>query len=324
MKLNNRNFVSRLTDGDIRLLRIFCTVTRCGGFAAAESELQLGLPSISRYIKSLEIRLGARLCRRGRVGFSLTEQGRKVYAASLQLIADIERFEGDIRSMHSDLTGTLNLGVIDTLITDKNLRIPELIRTYKTKYPRVEFNFVTSTSNIVEQSVLEGSVHVGIVHARRHVTKLDYRFLFLERCNLYASEEHPLFQRIPGAMRPEEVYQYDFAGFSYLDDSEFGAAASLRKTASVDCMEALATLISTGCFIGFLPDHYVQSVWRLRQFRPILPEVFSYAVDIDLITRSGTTSPLVLALLEHLDSFALRRPQAARAPRGASVSLGDN
>jgi DNA-binding transcriptional LysR family regulator len=223
--------------------------------------------------------------------------------------------------MHSDLTGTLNLGVIDTLITDKNLRIPELIRTYKTKYPRVEFKIVTATSNIVEQSVLEGSVHVGIVHARRHVTKLDYRFLFLERCNLYASEQHPLFHRIPGGIRPEDVYTHDFAGFSYLDDSEVGAAASLRKTASVDCMEALATLISTGCFIGFLPDHYVQSVWRLKQFRPILPEVFSYAVDIDLVTRSGTSSPLVLALLDHLDSFALRRAQATREARSTSVSL---
>ena len=325
MKLNNRNFASKLSDGDIRLLRIFCTVTKCGGFAAAESELQLGLPSISRYIKSLEIRLGARLCRRGRVGFSLTEQGRKVYAASLQLIADIERFEGDIRSMHSDLCGTLNLGVIDTLITDRNLRIPELIRSYKTKYPRVEFKIVTATSNVIEQSVLEGSIHVGIVHARRHVTKLDYRFLFLERCNLYASEQHPLFNRIPaGGVRPEEVYKHDFAGFSYLDDAELGPAARLVKTASVDCMEALATLISTGCFIGFLPDHYVQSVWRLKQFRPILPDVFSYAVDIDLVTRSGASSPLVLALLDHLDSFALRRPQPTRAQRDHSVSLGGN
>jgi DNA-binding transcriptional LysR family regulator len=321
MKLNPRNFVAKLADADIRLLRIFCTVTQCGGFAAAESELQLGLPSISRYIKSLEIRLGARLCRRGRVGFSLTEQGRKVYAASLQLIADIERFEMDIRSIHSDLSGTLNLGVIDTLITDRNLRIPELIRSYKTRYPRVEFNIVTATSNLVEQSVLEGSIHVGIVHARRHVTKLDYHFLFQEHCSLYASEAHPLFERIPGGLHPEEVHQCDFAGFSYLDDSELGAPARFLKTASVDCMEALATLISTGCFIGFLPDHYVQSVWRLKQFRAIVPQLYSYAVDIDLVTRTGTSSPLVLALLDHLDTFGPRRSHAAPRTKGASVAL---
>jgi DNA-binding transcriptional LysR family regulator len=321
VQINSRNFVAKLSDGDIRLLRIFCTVTKCGGFAAAESELQLGLPSISRYIKSLEIRLGVRLCRRGRVGFALTEQGLKVYAASLQLIADIERFEGDMRSMHSDLTGTLTLGVIDTLITDKNLRIPELIRSFKTKYPRVEFNITTATSNIVEQSVLEGSIHVGIVHARRHVTRLDYRFLFLEHINLYASEQHPLFSRIPAGIRTEDVCQCDFVGFSYLDDSQVGPAASLLKTASADCMEALATLISTGCFVGFLPDHYVQSVWRLKQFRPILPEVFSFAVDIELVTRTGATSPLVLALLDHLDDCGLRAKPPARQLTAASVSI---
>ena len=49
MRLNPRRFTVKLSDGDLRRLRVFCTVTRCGGFAAAESELQMGLPSISRY-----------------------------------------------------------------------------------------------------------------------------------------------------------------------------------------------------------------------------------------------------------------------------------
>ncbi len=68
MRLNSRAFNIKISDSDIRLLRVFCAVTRCGGFAAAESELQLGLPSISRYIKDLETRLGVRLCRRGASG----------------------------------------------------------------------------------------------------------------------------------------------------------------------------------------------------------------------------------------------------------------
>src|SRR3974390_238915 len=135
MRLNPRRFTVKLSDGDLRRLRVFCTVTRCGGFAAAESELQMGLPSISRYIKDLEIRLGVRLCRRGRVGFALTDQGRQVYSASLQLIAALERFEAGIRSIHSELAGTLNVGVIDTLITDKNFQIPAILKSYKRKHP---------------------------------------------------------------------------------------------------------------------------------------------------------------------------------------------
>src|ERR1700682_76911 len=107
MRHSPRRFTIKMSDGDIRRLRVFCTVTRCGGFAAAESELQMGLPSISRYIKDLEIRLGVRLCRRGRVGFELTEQGRHAYAASLQLNADLKRFEAAMTSISSAVPGRL-------------------------------------------------------------------------------------------------------------------------------------------------------------------------------------------------------------------------
>src|SRR5258708_1931781 len=124
MRHSPRRFSIKLSDGDLRRLHVFCAVTRCGGFAAAESELQMGLPSISRVIKDLEIRLGVRLCQRGRVGFELTEQGRHVYAASLQLTADLKRFEANMSSIHSVMAGTLTLGLIDTLLTDSSLTLP--------------------------------------------------------------------------------------------------------------------------------------------------------------------------------------------------------
>jgi DNA-binding transcriptional LysR family regulator len=302
MRLNQCAFNGKISDGDIRLLRVFCAVVRCGGFAAAESELQLGLPSISRYIKDLETRLGVSLCRRGRVGFSLTDQGRQVYASSLQLIADLERFEANIRSIHSDLTGTLNIGIIDTLITDSNMPIPEILRTYKKKHALVEYNIITATSNVIEQSVLDGNLHAGVVIGRRHINQLDYRFLYREDCNMYCSENHPLFGKSDIAM--EDIHRCDYAGYTFLDDFDrFQSDGSLVKTAQVDSMEAVATLISTGCFLGTLPDHYVQSIWRLRKFRVILPEVFGFSTDIELVTRSGTTSPHVAALLRHLDDL---------------------
>jgi LysR family transcriptional regulator, transcriptional activator for bauABCD operon len=322
MPPNPRRMTHRLSDSDLRLLRIFCTVTRCGGFAAAESELQLGLPSISRYIKSLEIRLGMRLCHRGRVGFSLTEQGRQVYTSSLRLIADIERFEGDMRSLHTELTGTLNVGIIDNLITDRNLQVPDLLRTYKASHPRVQFAIRTATSNIVEQSVLDGSLHLGIIHERRPINTLDYRFLFRERCSLYCAAGHPLFRKMPPGLRPEDLARYDYAGFAYLGDGGHSVPDGLLvRTASVDSMEALATLISTGCYIGFLPDHYVESVWRLRQFRSILPDLLAYHVDIKLVSRQGECSPLVRALLAHLEEAS--RPAQSTPRTGVVKRLAD-
>ncbi len=308
MRLNPRRFAIKMSDGDIRRLRVFCTVTRCGGFSAAESELQMGLPSISRYIKDLEIRLGVKLCRRGRVGFELTDQGRHIYAASLQLIADLKRFETSMTSIHSALSGTLTIGIIDTLITDANMPLPELLRAYKRKHSQVEFNIVTKPSNLVEQAVIDGSIEAGLVIGRRHIQQLDYKLLYREPHNLYCSDEHPLFHRDPETMTIEDVCKYEYASYSFSSSATDAAERSgstrlLNKSACVDSVEAMAILVSSGCFLAILPDHYVQSVWRLRHFKPILPHLFSVSNNIELATRHGTASPLVMALLDLVDDL---------------------
>jgi DNA-binding transcriptional LysR family regulator len=309
MRHSPRRFSIKLSDGDLRRLQVFCTVTRCGGFAAAESELQLGLPSISRFIKDLEIRLGVRLCRRGRVGFELTEQGRHVYAASLQLTADLKRFEANMSSIHSALAGTLNIGLIDTLITDSNLPLPQLLKEYKHRHAHVEFNIQTKAPNAIEQSVIDGTLDAGLVVARRHISQLDYKLLYRERQSLYCSEEHPLFHEDLSSISIEEVSKYDYAGCSFAEESNrSGPTRLLVKRAYADSVEAMATLISSGCFIALLPEHYVRSVWRLKNFKAILPEVFSVSVDIELITRHGASSPLVLALLDLVDNIEAPLP----------------
>ncbi|MDC1510275.1 LysR family transcriptional regulator, partial [Oceanospirillaceae bacterium] len=86
----NPLILNRLSDIDLRLLRIYKTVVEAGGFAAAEVELNISRAAISMAMSDLETRLGLRLCQRGRAGFSVTESGQRVYEAILQLFASIE------------------------------------------------------------------------------------------------------------------------------------------------------------------------------------------------------------------------------------------
>lgn len=302
MKL--KTFTGRIGDGDIRLLRIFCAVVRCGGFAAAESELQLGLPSISRYVKDLETRLGVRLCRRGRTGFSLTDEGRHVYASSLHLISNLEQFEANIRSMHTELRGTLELGVIDSVLSDPAMNFPEVLGQFRKSYPSVEFHITTATSNVIEQSVLDGTLHIGMVIGRRHINQLDHRLLYKEHSNLYCAPSHPLYTK--SEITIEDVLSYDKAGYTFLTDSDRFRSSELHQTASVDSMETVAIMVSSGHYLGSLPDHYVKTHWRLQNFKPILSDVYSYTTDIELISRRDTSSPRTLALLEIVDALRVR------------------
>lgn len=52
-----------VTDMDLRLLRIFSVVVKCGGFTAAQAELNMSQSNISTHISGLEKRLGYRILR---------------------------------------------------------------------------------------------------------------------------------------------------------------------------------------------------------------------------------------------------------------------
>ena len=97
--------LGNVTDNDLRLLRVFRAVVACGGFAAAELELNINRSTISRHIKDLEMRLGVTLCRRGRGGFALTDEGC-VIQGTFELPGDLT---GDARNDYEGERATFTL-----------------------------------------------------------------------------------------------------------------------------------------------------------------------------------------------------------------------
>lgn len=81
---------------DLTVLRVFDAVARHGGFAAAQPERNINPSTISNHIRALEARLGVRLCKRGRAGFLLTEQGEIVLAAARRLFQALDDFALDV------------------------------------------------------------------------------------------------------------------------------------------------------------------------------------------------------------------------------------
>src|SRR5205807_7002622 len=97
--------LSNLSDGDIRLLRVFSKVVEAGGFSAAQIELNISQSTISTHMTALEQRLGVRLCQRGRSGFSLTEKGQRIYQASQRLFASLDELRSEAGAVRSRLVG---------------------------------------------------------------------------------------------------------------------------------------------------------------------------------------------------------------------------
>lgn len=311
--MTSRNPVlpGQLSDADLRLLRIYRKVVECGGFSAAEVELNISRAAISIAMNDLESRLALRLCQRGRSGFALTDEGAEVYQATLQLLAAIEGFRTRVNSLHAQLKGELNIGITDNLVTMPQMHITSALSGLKQRGPDVRINIRMIPPNDIELGVLDGRLHTGVIPALKTLSGLHYRPLYEEASRLYCSAGHPLFGKT--TLTDEEVRAADAVVPAYAQTPEIKALHEpLRAAASATDREGIAFLILTDQYIGYLPTHYAERWVAEGRMQALAPERFSYVTRYSAITRKGALPNQVLeCYLEELDRMVQDRQPGA-------------
>ena len=303
-----------LGDLDLRLLRVFRVVVECGGFTSAEAALGTGKSTISKHIADLEQRLRLRLCRRGRSGFALTEEGLLVFRATLRLFASIEDFKLQVNDVHSGLIGTLSLGFVDTILTDAGSPLLAAITSFREKAPDVHLRLSVGATTEIERGVLDATLHAGIVVERSSLPGLTYKILYTEKSLLYCSVKHPLFPKPDEQISPADLAKCSFVQRSYSEDEYTTALkATFRPSATADHSEAIAMLVLSGHFIGFLPEHYA-SLWVARgEMRPLAQLRAHYYTRLATVTRTGASRST--ALDRFLSEVAVARRYSFRGER---------
>ena len=285
----------QISDFDIRLLRVYKTVVECGGFSAAEVELNISRAAISIHMADLEKRLGLRLCQRGRAGFSVTDEGRQVYEACLQVLASLEAFRTEVNTIHARLRGELNIGITANLVTMPHMRITHALSALKDQGPDVRVNIRMMPPNEIELGVLDGHLHIGAIPALRPLPGLNYSFLYNEESLLYCGHGHPLFKLPEQVITLERIACADAVAPTYAQSPEIKVLQQpLNTSASASDREGIAFLILTGRYIGYLPTHYAQLWVDQGRMRALLPRSHHYVTEFQAITRKGGRPNLVL------------------------------
>ncbi len=289
MKVKSRAALGQLSDMDIRLLRVFKSVVECGGMAAAELELNIGTSTVSRHIKDLETRLGLTLCRRGRAGFALTAEGQQIYTETLRLLAGADAFRASVDEIHARMGGQLHIAVFDKTASNPAARIGAAIALFSELAPDVNLHLFVAPLNTIERGVIDGQFQVGVIPGHRSSDSLAYDELFGESMFLYCGTQHVLFKTGQAATEPadwEALRAHDFAGLGYHSPNmEVSQQVRLPRKATGYDQESIATLILSGKYLGFLPDHYAESFVRQGQMRAVQPALFHYECSFFSIVR---------------------------------------
>lgn len=135
------------------------TVSSAKSFRRAAETLHLTQPAVSKQIRALELELGERLFERGRTA-TLTAAGKTLlrHAERLSQIVRIARDEiADLRELRR---GHLSIGASHSVAT---YVLPDLIETYRLRYPQVTLSVEAGWSPQILGHVVSHDLDLGLV-----------------------------------------------------------------------------------------------------------------------------------------------------------------
>lgn len=127
---------------------------------AAAERLFTSQPGISKQLKQLEAELKVQLfTRKGKSLTAITPAGREVIARARKILREV----GNITSLASDLTaeqdGTLSIA---TTHTQARYVLPEVIKVFRERYPRVDLELHQGTSEQIAELISTNKVDFAI------------------------------------------------------------------------------------------------------------------------------------------------------------------
>ncbi len=304
MSWPHKLFMGQVSDFELRLLRVFQVVVEREGFTAAEAELGITRSTISKHISDLEIRLGARLCDRGRSGFELTDEGRVVYEAGAQLLSAAAQFRLRINEFHQELTGELHIGLIDTLVTMEETGLRRAVARYTDRHPNVRLTTMVGSAAEIDRAVQDRRLHIGVTVDGDIGAGIVGIPLGTEVSYIYCGRDHDAFDLPDEKISLEDISRFPFVLHGY---SEAEAQAVERWNLSVSSIshqtEGILLLVLSGMYVGFIPDHFARRWEEKGEIRRLLPDTIQNSTGIVAIThKNAQASPIVQQFLSFLPS----------------------
>jgi DNA-binding transcriptional LysR family regulator len=284
---------ANISDLDLRLIRIFVAIVEARGLSEAQAKLNIGQPTISSHLATLEARVGFRLCDRGRSGFRLTPKGEKFLAAATVMLNNVNEFGVTVRNMEKTLVGNLRIGLIDHPPDRMMTLISSGIAAFRQRNEAVRFSISVLPSPRLEELLSHGELDIALSYFWRRLPATQYRPLFRERQIACCSPGHPLFDKA-SFVTSEDTIKYEWTWRSYPLPNSLTVNPTAEVTAVADDMDAVAVFIMSGRYLGYLPEQLAKLYIKRKLLAPLNSDIFGYDVQFEIAHRNDPSRNKIL------------------------------
>ena len=253
-------------------------------------------PPLSTSIRKLEEELGVVLFERLSTGLLLTPAGDAIVAHARRTLACVDELTRAGREGASGEQGVLRLGFVGSATYSL---MPQIIRSYRRRYPAVDIVIDESTTVELLQQVDNHSIDVALIRVPVLVpTTAEVSLLQAEGMVVAVSSDSEFADRESVSMAElanVPVIAYSQArvptmhALVMLAFSEAGIQPHIAQHV-VQVQQCLG-LVESGLGIAFIPESGKKYAWDGVRFLHIKPEPTVFRVGLALAFQSGVPSP---------------------------------
>lgn len=256
---------------ELKEARYILAVAEHGSIGRAAEALFISQPSLSKYLKNMENRLGTPLFYRKDNSYFPTYLGERYLHYARQIVACGQEWEREYDDITHREHGRLNIAI--PIMMGSTIIQPTLME-FHNRYPYVTINVMEAANFVAETSLKDHSIDLTFYNVHEFPKLLDYEILRQEEIVLILSANHPLASTActkPGFRHP----WLDLALFAeenfillYPDQNTGGIALNLFHDYNIQPPVLLHTrnsemsikLAVEGLGAAFAPESYYQMV----------------------------------------------------------------
>ena len=178
---------------EIRVLRYFLAVVREEGINRAAEVLHITQPTLSRQLSQLEDEVGVKLFHRGAKKITLTNEGMLLRRRAEEILSLVDRTERELTWQDELVEGRIVIGGGELAAMQL---LPEIIESFREKYPLVTFDIFTGNADLVKEQMEKGLIDIGVLLEPVDIERFDFiRLKRKERWVVLMRPDAPLAEK---------------------------------------------------------------------------------------------------------------------------------
>lgn len=190
----------------------FIAIAEEKSISRASERLYISQPSLSKYLKRLEERLGEQLFHRDSYPISLTTAGELYLKYVSEIVQKEKNFSQELSSLNEKAAGLVSIGIT---LWRSSVLLPLVLPAFREQYPKIEIQVHEGSHKHMASLLDHDKVDFCIFHLPNNYPNTIFEHLQFEHILLCVNRHHQQLEKInfrPGVV--STLTQEDFMRFS--------------------------------------------------------------------------------------------------------------